>query len=134
MVNDYYGVIKEIWEVDYTMCIIPLFKCKWIDNKSGVKIDELGMTLVDFCKMSYRDEPFIMTHQPSQLFYVKNAASQHWFVALQGKRQIDVNEENLSNLHIVDTHPFKTTINFDEAPILDDVQAIREDHDEGIYI
>ena len=41
----YYGVIQEIWEVDYTMFTIPLFKCKWIDNKSGVKIDESGMTI-----------------------------------------------------------------------------------------
>jgi len=24
----YYGVIEEIWEVDYTMFTIPLFKCK----------------------------------------------------------------------------------------------------------
>jgi len=44
----YYGVIKEIWEVEYTMFTIPLFKCKWIDNKTGVKIDELGMALIDF--------------------------------------------------------------------------------------
>ena len=130
----YYGVIEEIWEVDYTVFTIPLFKCKWIDNKSGVKIDESGMTLVDFRKVGYRDEPFIMAHQPSQVFYVKDPATEHWFVALHGKKQIDVNEENLSNLHIADTHPFKTAINFDEAPVLDDVQAIREDHDEGIYI
>ena len=56
----YYGIIQEIWEVDYTIFTIPLFKCKWIDNKSGVKIDESGMTLVDFRKVGYRDEPFIM--------------------------------------------------------------------------
>jgi len=116
------------------MFTIPLFKCKWIDNKSGVKIDESGMTLVDFQKVSYRDEPFIMAHQPYQVLYVKDPASEHWFVALHSKRQIDVNEENLSNLHIADTHLFKTTINFDEAPVLDDVHAIQEDHDEGIYI
>jgi len=30
------------------MFTIPLLKCKWIDNKSGVKIDKSGMTLVDF--------------------------------------------------------------------------------------
>ena len=32
------------------MFTIPLFKCKWIDNKSSVKIDESDMTLVDFRK------------------------------------------------------------------------------------
>jgi len=54
------------------MFIIPLFKYKWIDNKSGVKIDESGMTLVDFRKVGYQDDPFIMAHQPSQVFYVKD--------------------------------------------------------------
>ena len=36
----YYGVIQEIWEADYTMFTIPLYKCKWVDNKSDVKMDE----------------------------------------------------------------------------------------------
>jgi len=44
----YCGVIQEIWDIDYTMFTIPLFKYKWFDNKSGVKMDESGMTLVDF--------------------------------------------------------------------------------------
>jgi len=61
----YYGLIQEIWEVDYTMFTIPLFKCKWIDNKSGDKMDESGMTLVDFQKVGNRDEPFIMAQQAS---------------------------------------------------------------------
>jgi len=112
------------------MFTISLFKCKWIDNTSGVKIDELGITLVDFRKVGYRDK----AHQPYQVFYVKDLVSEHWFVALHGKQQIDVSEENLSNLHITDTYPFKTTINFDEVPILDDVHVIQENHDEGIYI
>jgi len=38
----YYGVIQEIWEVDYTLFTIPPFKCKWVDNKSAVKMDESG--------------------------------------------------------------------------------------------
>jgi len=25
----YYGIIEEIWEVDYTKCFVPVFKCKW---------------------------------------------------------------------------------------------------------
>ena len=44
----YYGFIEEIWEVDYTKFFIPVFKCKWVDNKSGVKIHESEFTLVDF--------------------------------------------------------------------------------------
>ena len=44
----YYGFIEEIWEIDYTKFSVPVFKCKWVDNKSGVKIDDSGFTLVDF--------------------------------------------------------------------------------------
>ena len=131
----YYGIIEEIWEVDYTKFFVPLFKCKWFDNKSGVKIDESGMTLVDFRKVGYRDEPFIMVHQPSQVFYVKDPASDHWYVALEGKKQIEVNEDNLINIHIADNHSFQTTTNLDDQSLVDDdVHAIRSDHDEGIYI
>ena len=131
----YYGIIEEIWEVDYTKFFVPLFKCKWFDNKSGVKVDESGMTLVDFRKVGYRDEPFIMVHQASQVFYVKDPASDHWYVALQGKKLIEVNEDNLINIHIPDNHSFQSTTNLDDQSLVDDdVHAIRSDHDEGIYI
>jgi len=40
---------------------------------------------------------------------------------------------NLSDLNIVVTHPFRRTINVDEILLVDDVHAIQEDHDEGIY-
>ncbi|XP_060965366.1 uncharacterized protein LOC133034322 [Cannabis sativa] len=43
----YYGVIEEIWELNYFAFRIPLFKCSWVDNNVGVKTDELGFTLVD---------------------------------------------------------------------------------------
>jgi len=36
----YYGFMEEIWEVYYTKFFVPVLKCKWVDNKSGVKIDE----------------------------------------------------------------------------------------------
>jgi len=71
----YYGFIEEIWEVDYTKFSFLVFKCKWVGNKSGVKIDESGFALVDFRKIGYRDEPFIMVQQESQVFYVKDPTS-----------------------------------------------------------
>jgi len=82
----YYGVIQEIWEVDYTMFTIPLFKCKCVDNKSGVKMNESWMTLANFRKVGYRDKRFIMAKQASQVFYVKDHVSEHWFVALHEKK------------------------------------------------
>ena len=59
------------------MFTIPVFKYKWIDNKSGVKIDESRMTLVDFRKVGYRDEPFIMAQQATQDFYVTDRTTEH---------------------------------------------------------
>jgi len=73
----YYGLIEEIWEVDYIKFSVPVFKCKWVDNKSGVKIDESGFTLVDFRKIGYRDDPFIVVQQASHVFYVKDPTSEH---------------------------------------------------------
>jgi len=35
-----YGVKVEIWEVNYTNFTVPVFKCKWVDNKIGIKVDE----------------------------------------------------------------------------------------------
>jgi len=42
------------------MFTISMFKCKWVDNKSVVRMDESGITLVHFQKVGYRDKPFIM--------------------------------------------------------------------------
>lgn len=31
----YFGVIEEIWEIDYVTFKVSLFKCKWIDINTG---------------------------------------------------------------------------------------------------
>ena len=81
----YYGIIQEIWEVSYTKFKVPVFKCQWIDNKNGVERDDFGMTRVDFLKVGYKDEPFIMAHQATQVFYVKDPSNERWSVVLRGK-------------------------------------------------
>ncbi|GJS85981.1 hypothetical protein Tco_0752522 [Tanacetum coccineum] len=45
----YYGVLQEIWVLDYRFKQIPLFKCDWVNHKAGgVKHDpNLGYTLFD---------------------------------------------------------------------------------------
>jgi len=52
-----------------------------------VKIDESGITLVDFRKIGYRDEPFIMIQQAYQIFYVKDPTSENWYVVLHEKNK-----------------------------------------------
>ncbi|BBN70104.1 hypothetical protein Prudu_1434S000100, partial [Prunus dulcis] len=43
----FYGVIQEIWDLDYHKFRIPVLRCDWVDNTSGLVVDELGFTLVD---------------------------------------------------------------------------------------
>ena len=38
----FYGVINEIWDLDYNMFTTPISKCDWVDNKNGVQVYELG--------------------------------------------------------------------------------------------
>nr|XP_011457399.1 PREDICTED: uncharacterized protein LOC101299055 isoform X1 [Fragaria vesca subsp. vesca] len=47
-----YGVIQDIWVLDYTKFTVPVFKCDWVAD-SGIKVDELGFTLVNLSKLAF---------------------------------------------------------------------------------
>ncbi|XP_076912650.1 uncharacterized protein LOC143571021 [Bidens hawaiensis] len=64
--DSYYGVIQEIWELDYHDFKIPLFRCKWVNNHTGVQVDKYGFTLVDHATDDYRFEPFVMAKHVTQ--------------------------------------------------------------------
>ena len=59
----YYGVIEEIWELDYGEFRVPLFKCQWVNGNTGVHQDKMGFTLVDLQKVGFKNDPFIMAAQ-----------------------------------------------------------------------
>ncbi|XP_074291434.1 uncharacterized protein LOC141618227 [Silene latifolia] len=67
---NYYGVIEEIWELNYREFEIPIFGCKWIESNNGVRKDELGFTLVNLGKVGHKEDPFILASQAKQVFYV----------------------------------------------------------------
>ena len=81
----YFGVIQEIWEVDYTSFRVPVFKCQWVNGTTGVFQDPLGFTLVDLSKVAYMEEPFIMAAQARQVFYVQDPCNSRLSVVLQGR-------------------------------------------------
>nr|GEU40137.1 hypothetical protein [Tanacetum cinerariifolium] len=70
----YYGVLQEIWVLDYRFRQIPLFKCDWVNHRAGgVKRDTtLGYTLVDLNNLSHKVDSFILASQARQVFYVKD--------------------------------------------------------------
>ena len=72
--NNYYGVIEEICELEYGPIVVFLFRCEWVAG-GGVTKDRYGMTIFDFKKIRYKDEPFILVKDVTQVFYVKNMSS-----------------------------------------------------------
>ncbi|KAA0046001.1 transposase [Cucumis melo var. makuwa] len=78
----FYGVIREIWEIDYHQLSFILFKCDWVDNRSGVKVDELGFTIVDLKRIGHKLDSFILATQAKQVFYVQDSANPEWSVVL----------------------------------------------------
>ena len=83
----FYEVIIEIQDLDYTMFKIPIFKCDWVDNKNGIRVDDLGFTLVDFNKMAHKSNPFILASQAKQVFYVQNELDPRWSIVLSTPQQ-----------------------------------------------
>ena len=74
--DKYYGVIEEIWELDYGPLKISLFWCQWVKlTGGGVTTDNYGTTIVDLNKIGYIDEPFVLANDVTQVFYVKDMAS-----------------------------------------------------------
>ncbi|KAA8535744.1 hypothetical protein F0562_030754 [Nyssa sinensis] len=84
----FYGVLTDIIELRYTNDLkFVLFKCDWIDNNAGRKIDEFGFTLVNFKHLLYKenrlgDEPFILASQAQQVWYVQDSLEKDWHIVV----------------------------------------------------
>ena len=132
----FYGIITEIWDLDYTKFRIPVFKHDWVENNKDIKFDELGFTLVDLTKVAYKLDSFILASQAKQVFYVQDQLEPRWSIVLSQKDFL--HKEGVDDLIEVpaEHHPSISAIpkiySFDD---MDDSQAIcmREDS-EGIWI
>ncbi|KAM6596876.1 hypothetical protein CsatA_007400 [Cannabis sativa] len=137
----YYGVIEEIWELNYFAFRIPLFKCSWVDNNVGVKTDELGFTLVDLSKRGSKNDPFIMASQAAQVFYISDPANDKWSIVLSTpKRRFLETEEDEENADlcyddfIVGQPIHEQLMGIDRNIEEDDAEYIRNDINEGIWV
>ncbi|GJU46596.1 putative transposase-associated domain-containing protein [Tanacetum coccineum] len=101
----YYGKLTYIIEVRYTdETKFVLFKCNWVDNRTGVKVDNFGITLVNFSHLLYKennptDEPFILASQAKQVMYVEDPIDPEWEVAIKmtSRDTFDMDKEENSN-------------------------------------
>ncbi|XP_074323263.1 uncharacterized protein LOC141660197 [Apium graveolens] len=81
--HTYYGVISSIWELDYIKFRIPLFHCNWVDMNKGVKVDDLGYTLVNLNKLGYVNDPFVLGKHVKQVCYINDPLEKRWSIVLK---------------------------------------------------
>ncbi|KAL4037167.1 hypothetical protein IC575_000754 [Cucumis melo] len=79
----FYGIIEDIWEVSYNTFNTVLFKCKWVENKNGVRIDDLHFTLVDLSRIGHSSDSFIIATHGQQVFYVSDPVDPRWSVVVR---------------------------------------------------
>jgi hypothetical protein len=105
----YYGIIKEIVELNYQhKGNVVLFKCDWVDNRvhdKWVKTDKFGVTSVNFKHLfntgeKISDEPFILASQAVQVFYVPDPINTEWVAVLQSKPRDFYDMDNLDSEHL----------------------------------
>ena len=113
--------------------------------------DQYGMTIVDLNNLGYRDEPFVLAQDVTQVFYIKDISSKpkkgikkqknhepKRHIVLSGKRNIvgvddktDLSEEYNNFVAIppfeLNTHPCILLAN-DDAPYL------RRDHNQRTFV
>jgi len=92
----YYGQIEDIWELNYLAFKVPVFRCRWVKGAKGVMKDPYGFTTVDLENVGYKEEPFVLAYQVSQVFYVPDTRNKKRHVVLPGKRRV-VGVENVVN-------------------------------------
>ncbi|KAL5539689.1 hypothetical protein UlMin_042237 [Ulmus minor] len=127
----YYGVIEDIWELNYTQFKLPVFRCKWVDNKGGVKVDENGFTLVDLNKEGDPNDQFIFASQAKQVFYVNDPNGGRWSVVLTTKPKLYDRDDVCDNIE--ETPSFSRGLPESDDIDNEDVAYVREDC-EGIYV
>jgi hypothetical protein len=107
----YYGQIEEIWELTYPGVKEPfkvtIFRCRWVKGTRGIMKDKYGFTTVDFEQVGYKDEPFVLAAQVSQVFYVLDTRNKKRLVVLPGKKRVVGVED------VVDEEEYNQ---FDEVP------------------
>ncbi|CAL8163121.1 unnamed protein product [Prunus armeniaca] len=104
----FYGVIQDIWDLDYKKFTITVFRCDWIDSTSGLVVDELGFTLVDLSKIGHSNDQFVMVSQIKQVFFVDNPMHHGWSVVLSmpNREYVDVIGDDVLGDMRIECEPF----------------------------
>jgi hypothetical protein len=63
-------------------------------TRKGVDIDEYGMTTVDLKELDFRDEPFILAKDITQIFYVHGMSSN------PRRTSLEINQQRTSQMEM----------------------------------
>ena len=116
----------------------------------GITIDRYGMTIIDFKKIRYKDEPFILAKDVAQVFYVKDMSSKprknsvksddepKRHIVLLGKRKIigveDISDKSEDFDQFDDRPPFSVDVDPSILLAKEDTPYLRRDHDQGTFV
>ena len=116
----------------------------------GVTIDRYGMTIVDFKKIGYKDEPFVLSKDVAQVFYLKDMSSKSRknsvksddepkrHIVLPGKRKIigveDISDKSEDSDQFYDRPPFSVDVDPSILLSKEDAPYLRLDHDQGTFV
>lgn len=134
----YYGVIEEIFELVYSSFMIPLFKCKWVDNNNGVEHDALsGSTIVNFDKLGHKEDPYILASQAKQVFYMTDPSDKKKDVVIFPKSRLINNESDDDTESEEEEDGVNDLVQ--KHRIIDDCSDdsstyVRDDHGEGMWV
>jgi len=156
--DNYYGVIEEIWELEYGPIVVPVFRCQWVAGGAVIK-DRYGMTTVDLLKTGYKDDPFVLAKDVTQVFYVKDMSSKpkkkttdksqnksenksedepKRHIVLPGKRKVvgveDISDKSEDYDQIDDGPPFSVDVDPSILLSKEDTPYLRRDHAQGTFV
>lgn len=95
----YYGILKQILELDYYDFKQTVFYCDWVrieDKVNGCVVDPLSnLIFVNFGRFqkntSEDDEPFIHASQAYQVFYCRDETRDNWHCVLESPKRLGQN-------------------------------------------
>jgi len=86
------GIVQEIWKLDYNSFQVVLFKCDWVENNGGIKVDDMEFTTIDLNRIGHQSDSFILANQTKQVFYIKGLINPHWSVVLTPSQRVVVED------------------------------------------
>ncbi|KAJ0096178.1 hypothetical protein Patl1_15856 [Pistacia atlantica] len=84
------------------ICLIfPYSTGDWFDSNGGVKVDDLGFTLVNTNRLCHKSDLFILASQAKQVFYIVDQLDENWVaVFVMPKRVYKLNLNNEIDDHM----------------------------------